>query len=1510
MALRFVSEHKSWSDGLTWKVEIHDSDFVGSETEFFVQNGVDIEYRGDEDNLHWPILASTARFVMMVEDATHEQLITDMAGAKEGRFTVAIYKSGTFFWAGVINSPEISIVDNDFPYAFSITAVDGLALLKNYPCSQSGKRWDDVYEGQSKFITIISRCLKKVPHVVTHFTGSSKFLVTAINWYSDQSPTISATSDPFDHHYVDNRAFATGKASGAAAFLSCYDALVNILRAFNARISLTDGYFLIEQIEHRAATIGAPANYSRYYAYDLTGPTANTLTASQDIGRLESIKKGAGGTYSFVPALQKVRATQTLNALQNLIPAAQFSSDAPATYTVGWVKGQGLGSYMRFTCTIEWELENVGLPANVTLYGVFRLLLSLDSLYATRTVTLSSSGTYSESAITWGASLDYIDIPVKMELAAATETWSGTSSVDLFFRTDSTFTYGDLQVSIDFDYLWFSGNGFGTADPADYNLEWVVKDAYATIQKSRTSFAPKTVTYEVTGNSDNTQVYETSSIIGDLDGDIINQWGGILAFDSPDYVYTTLWANRSGTPVRPITQLCAERILASMYTPRKVLRTTAIGNTFSIQVPVADNGSDVYILKNGKYNTDRDEMTGEWVRLSYSSDTITYADAEYDTGTYEATQPGGGGSSGGGGNVDNGGGGTGGGTGGGLPSTVQGDILYASAANTIVTLAKDTNATRYLSNTGTSNNPAWAQINLANGVTGDLPFANLTQIAGLSVLGVTGNSTADVAAITAALDGQVLRRSGTSLAFGAVNLASTNAVTGTLPVGNGGTGAATFTANRVLLGNGTSAITTSANLTFNTSTNRLAAGLSSSTTAGVDLNGYTTSTLGSPVLTATFRQMRFFGTPSTATNNVVYQPLYIGATISNNGTPTGGSNQGLVVETSVSSPTRLSNYSGGVFTVSSTSSNVDVLYGLRTAITDWTTGASLDNRTAMSFDCLKRGDAVDIHTGRGVQGRVLDLSTSGRWNSGVAADFQVQQALTGRALLGGVFNSRGTGNTQYGTDITLTTSGSGVTSTNVYGHNITITASSSGAITTAYGIRLTSGLTGITTAYFLYNSTNWRNYLNGSLALGVDDTGAKLFVRGTGATSSTVTAIFENSSGTDILYVRDDGRVSIGNSSPQQTLHVTGTMRLTGSDGTATALMGRDADGDISGVTVGGTLSLSGNVLSDTGSNVISPAQLTSNQNDWNPTGLSTAGVIRLSGDNGFRIISGLAGTGRYLWHNVGSFALMLATDDNNSTAANRFSFGRHVVLFPGKTIETYYDATTQRHRLVAQGGIYDDVQQYYLNHVFTAPVSTTAGDFDFWNIVSAGTATSVAPVAGRWSGVGVNTGTSTTGLGHVSSKAVFANLNLTAGTATAAYFKCVIRTPSALSDATDNYTIRVGLIGTTGGGGTSDGFYFRYNHASKSGQLAPTATTGGSESSTTSGTTLAASTTYVLEGMYRPDGICAYAINGSWVVTIAAILTPTNDNVMCVAEIVKSAGTNSREITIYTLQTSIFLVA
>jgi Chaperone of endosialidase len=59
-----------------------------------------------------------------------------------------------------------------------------------------------------------------------------------------------------------------------------------------------------------------------------------------------------------------------------------------------------------------------------------------------------------------------------------------------------------------------------------------------------------------------------------------------------------------------------------------------------------------------------------------------------------------------------------------LPSSVQGDLLYASGTNTWAKLAKNTTASRYLSNSGPSNNPVWAPIDLNSGVSGTLNYSN------------------------------------------------------------------------------------------------------------------------------------------------------------------------------------------------------------------------------------------------------------------------------------------------------------------------------------------------------------------------------------------------------------------------------------------------------------------------------------------------------------------------------------------------------------------------------------------------------------------------------------------------------------------------------------------------------------------------------------------------------------------------------------------------------------------
>ena len=117
----------------------------------------------------------------------------------------------------------------------------------------------------------------------------------------------------------------------------------------------------------------------------------------------------------------------------------------------------------------------------------------------------------------------------------------------------------------------------------------------------------------------------------------------------------------------------------------------------------------------------------------------------------------------------------------------QGDLIYGSAIDTLSALAKDTNATRYLSNTGVTNNPAWAQINLTNGVTGILPGAN----------GGTANGFMAFSGPTTALKTFTLPDVSSTI------LTSNAAVT----VAQGGTGLSTLTTGNLLIGAGTGNVT-------------------------------------------------------------------------------------------------------------------------------------------------------------------------------------------------------------------------------------------------------------------------------------------------------------------------------------------------------------------------------------------------------------------------------------------------------------------------------------------------------------------------------------------------------------------------------------------------------------------------------------------------------------------------------------------------------------------------------
>lgn len=146
-----------------------------------------------------------------------------------------------------------------------------------------------------------------------------------------------------------------------------------------------------------------------------------------------------------------------------------------------------------------------------------------------------------------------------------------------------------------------------------------------------------------------------------------------------------------------------------------------------------------------------------------------------------------------------------------------------------------------------------------------------------------------------------------------------------------------------------------------------------------------------------------------------------------------------------------------------------------------------------------------------------------------------------------------------------------------------------------------------------------------------------------------------------------------------------------------------------------GTVSKLGSAASDTLAEdvnltgIISPSQITSNQNDYNPTGLATASTLRLNSDAS-RNITGLQGgaAGRLLLlHNVGSTDIVLKDESGSSSAANRFALTADLTLSADHSCLLQYDGTISRWRLAGSSAL-----AARANHTGTQ-LAATVSDFD-----------------------------------------------------------------------------------------------------------------------------------------------------------------------------------------------------
>jgi hypothetical protein len=277
---------------------------------------------------------------------------------------------------------------------------------------------------------------------------------------------------------------------------------------------------------------------------------------------------------------------------------------------------------------------------------------------------------------------------------------------------------------------------------------------------------------------------------------------------------------------------------------------------------------------------------------------------------------------------------------------------------------------------------------------------------------------------------------------------------------------------------------------------------------------------------------------------------------------------------------------------------------------------------------------------------------------------------------------------------------------------------------------------------------------------------------------------------------------------------------------------------------------------------IISPTQITSDQNNYTPTNLLTSSVVRLDADSSFRSITGLGDATqvsgqRLRLRNISANTILLKDTITNkaasSTAANRFDFGGwDYPLFSKCDVDVAYDSTLSRWVMTDPAPFVFPTQQlglfYETDRLNLAAVDGILGAP---TAASGGTATGIAGEAGHEGITRFTLGTSATGSASVlaqdTSGIIFGN---------SIYWRydAIIRM-NALSNATDRFTLRVGFI-DSGTAESTDGVFFRYVDNVNSGKWVLVARSNTTETATNATATAPAGATwYRLTIIINPAG-------------------------------------------------------
>jgi len=640
MAIRYFSEFKSDLDN-EYKIEIHDSDFVGVPESFNVSgDGFSINYDGQTDNIVSPIIGSKCEISAYNNTSTFDNLITDLKLYQEKRFFVRIYKQrdltenfnarviadgGTIesisclsadiealggsnemdlFWTGVIMQDLIEIEDISKPNIFNIVATDGIGHLANKE-----------YTGEVN--TTINDFLKSAVDAIGMddlYLSTDSYLATNVNVW-DTNQVYSTATDVLNVTRFDALVYAEKDEDGTITYSDYLTIINELCLSFGARFYQRNGAFYFEQyLERSVAT-------RRVFEYDKTGTEISNTLVDDDILIDQTLTNGArlsGNQFNFLPALKKVQIAYNQSRMNNLLANRLTFTGSTGRQSMGFVtddndaqiRVQGLLTYRfdwngtspqaslefyRPVFAAEIRIEDAANPG--TFYYLKRNFIGTNT---------NPSPLYSPTSWTTTASYYYLDAGM------------GKNDVTgLYIQNPFAFVTpplpidGDAELDINFSNIYDIDNNVQVV-PTNYVSTNRATEVTATFINNDGD--PSVVT---TYSATNTDTKINSNLILDLGeirlSDSNGSQGSYYVYNGSNWVASSLWRRSNTGTYYTLLKLLTKEILSLHKKPIERYNGSVVGShPFSVRY---NFDSGYWLPLGGSYNANNEEWSSEWFKI-------------------------------------------------------------------------------------------------------------------------------------------------------------------------------------------------------------------------------------------------------------------------------------------------------------------------------------------------------------------------------------------------------------------------------------------------------------------------------------------------------------------------------------------------------------------------------------------------------------------------------------------------------------------------------------------------------------------------------------------------------------------------------------------------------------------------------------------------------------------------------------------------------------------------------